>query len=618
MATDVEALMLRIEASATKLERDMAKANGIFDKGARQMEQRAKQAGDKMKAGLEKSAATFGAGVGKLIGAVAATVGVTMLAAEIKRLADVADQSKKIGISAEALQAYQYNAKMAGSSSEEMTSALIRFSKEVGESGEKSSKLAQLFRDNGVAMRDSKGVLLPYNDLLEKFAGIVARAANDQDAAAIAAVGFGKAGAGMVPVLRDMAGGLSDVSKKAADAGVLVKNELVARADEFDDAWTTAIMSIKAGLASLVLEAAKARPFQTLQSDWAHALSKLPAAEVQAKFGNTDGLSDADLKARLRAKDALAAQLENGKTTPDLTGFDRVKDRRSKPPIERPKSEGETEDEYDREIRQIQEKTAALMVEIGLVGKSTLEAEKAREMQKLKTAADKADLELTPARLAEMDKTATAFAQQTAALEKAKDAHEAYNDLQKSVGDGMADFFTDITTGGKTAGEALAGLTKKLEEAAIRALILGEGPLAKILGLAGEKGAAGGLIGMMFKGFGFADGGIMGPRGPMALKRYASGGIANSPQLAMFGEGSMAEAYVPLPNGRAIPVDLRMPEVRSGAGGNRSTTVYNIDARGADQVAIAKLQAQIVSLQRGAGAAVDHRVQVNQVRGTRS
>ena len=32
--------------------------------------------------------------------------------------------------------------------------------------------------------------------------------------------------------------------------------------------------------------------------------------------------------------------------------------------------------------------------------------------------------------------------------------------------------------------------------------------------------------------------------------------MATSPQLAMFGEGSTPEAYVPVPNGR-IPVDLR-------------------------------------------------------------
>lgn len=73
------------------------------------------------------------------------------------------------------------------------------------------------------------------------------------------------------------------------------------------------------------------------------------------------------------------------------------------------------------------------------------------------------------------------------------------------------------------------------------------------------------------KGFGFAMGGIMSAGGPMKLKRYAAGGIASSPQLAMFGEGSRPEAYVPLPDGRSIPVTM------SGNGGN---IVVNVDASG--------------------------------------
>jgi hypothetical protein len=43
----------------------------------------------------------------------------------------------------------------------------------------------------------------------------------------------------------------------------------------------------------------------------------------------------------------------------------------------------------------------------------------------------------------------------------------------------------------------------------------------------------------------------------LPLRTYASGGIANRPQLAIYGEGSMNEAIVPLPDGRSIPVDLR-------------------------------------------------------------
>ena len=54
----------------------------------------------------------------------------------------------------------------------------------------------------------------------------------------------------------------------------------------------------------------------------------------------------------------------------------------------------------------------------------------------------------------------------------------------------------------------------------------------------------------------FADGGIMTSKGSLPLRTYATGGIANRPQVSVFGEGSMAEAYVPLPDGRSIPVTM--------------------------------------------------------------
>ena len=67
---------------------------------------------------------------------------------------------------------------------------------------------------------------------------------------------------------------------------------------------------------------------------------------------------------------------------------------------------------------------------------------------------------------------------------------------------------------------------------------------------------------------GFADGGIMSAAGPGTLRRYAAGGIADTPQVALFGEGSTPEAYVPLPDGRSIPVSMQ------GGGGSSITIVH--------------------------------------------
>ncbi|OAO43130.1 phage tail length tape measure protein [Escherichia coli] len=62
----------------------------------------------------------------------------------------------------------------------------------------------------------------------------------------------------------------------------------------------------------------------------------------------------------------------------------------------------------------------------------------------------------------------------------------------------------------------------------------------------------------------FANGGIFGKDGVIPLRAYQKGGIAKSPQLALFGEGDMNEAYVPLPDGRTIPVTLSTDGMSGG------------------------------------------------------
>lgn len=85
----------------------------------------------------------------------------------------------------------------------------------------------------------------------------------------------------------------------------------------------------------------------------------------------------------------------------------------------------------------------------------------------------------------------------------------------------------------------------------------------------GESG--GGIWDSIKSFFSFANGGVMTPYGAVELRKYASGGIANKPQLALYGEGSMNEAFVPLPDGRTIPVTM------NGGGQGASVTVNVIN-----------------------------------------
>ncbi len=81
--------------------------------------------------------------------------------------------------------------------------------------------------------------------------------------------------------------------------------------------------------------------------------------------------------------------------------------------------------------------------------------------------------------------------------------------------------------------------------------------------------------------FGFANGGVMTAAGPLPLRAYAGGGVANSAQLAVFGEGSMPEAFVPLPDGRSIPVTMKASN--GGGGGDVFNISVSVTGSGAVQ-----------------------------------
>ena len=104
-----------------------------------------------------------------------------------------------------------------------------------------------------------------------------------------------------------------------------------------------------------------------------------------------------------------------------------------------------------------------------------------------------------------------------------------------------------------------------------------------------------------------AAGGVMTPHGPVQLKHYQTGGVAYGPQMALYGEGSRPEAYVPLPDGRRIPVNIqaqREPAASTHADNDNRTVVVNqyITIQGnATPQAVAEMKVTAFQrLQRGA------------------
>ena len=155
--------------------------------------------------------------------------------------------------------------------------------------------------------------------------------------------------------------------------------------------------------------------------------------------------------------------------------------------------------------------------------------------------------------------------------DKGKDTFEELKDAVEGWGRQATDAFVDFAFTGKASfGDMASSILKDMAKMLVQKQLMG--PLFNMIDGGAGGGGLGGIGSMVSSLFGFADGGVMTGSGPMPLRAYASGGVATGPQLALYGEGSMNEAFVPLPDGRSIPVTMQ--------GGGGTSIVVNVNASG--------------------------------------
>ena len=193
---------------------------------------------------------------------------------------------------------------------------------------------------------------------------------------------------------------------------------------------------------------------------------------------------------------------------------------------------------------QTEQRIKDLEIEAGIIDET-----KARQLQKDRLIAElqQGNNKLTEEQLQRIDKAYEGINKKTS------ESTQLFRQLGQSVISTLADAFDNLFDQTKTMRDMLNDLLRQT---------------ARLLVEFGLRAGIKSLFPNLF-----ANGGIMTGNGPLPLKRYANGGIATSPQLAMFGEGSTPEAYVPLPDGRSIPVKMK-----GGAG--MGNVVVNVDATG--------------------------------------
>lgn len=216
--------------------------------------------------------------------------------------------------------------------------------------------------------------------------------------------------------------------------------------------------------------------------------------------------------------------------------------------------------------------------------------DKARTAEELRQAAMEAGIKITPELAGQIEFLADGYARAGVEAKKLAESQEEQAEKVKEyfgvARDSLRGFIDDLIEG-KTATEALGNALGKIGDKLI------DMGLEALLG----TGSGSNPFGAVGKLFGLAKGGIVSNGRP---RMFAKGGVSST--AAVFGEAG-PEAAVPLPDGRRIPVDLRMPQ-GGGSGAISAPVSIVIDATGADAAGLARVERQLAALKTSLPATV--------------
>ena len=144
-------------------------------------------------------------------------------------------------------------------------------------------------------------------------------------------------------------------------------------------------------------------------------------------------------------------------------------------------------------LRDLQQEQAQL-------GMTTQAAAEYRFMMEAINTAAEHHIQLTPQQLDQLRQLAARYAEVSVSIEKTKASQQRMKELQGELGSLAQNSIMGLVDGTKNWNDVLKDSLKLLAELILKAALLGEGPLGT---------GGGGLIGSLFKGVGFADGGYV-------------------------------------------------------------------------------------------------------------
>lgn len=224
----------------------------------------------------------------------------------------------------------------------------------------------------------------------------------------------------------------------------------------------------------------------------------------------------------------------------------------------------------------LRRKIALLEAEARTIGETYFQRDALKAQTELLAAAYKAGLQPSQELTDHTRRLGEEYALAAEKVRMAKDQWQAANELAKTFGNAAISGIEGLISGTKTLNQALSETLRTLGNMALKAALLGEGPLAAFFGTksaspGGTGGLFGGLAGLLFGGF------------------RASGGPVSAGKSYVVGEKGV-EVFTPSVAGFISPNG-------KGGGGGSNVTMFN-DFRDASAPAIAAIMNRIDRMER--------------------
>ena len=257
---------------------DTDKANKSIGKTEKQTDSLSKKLGRGIKTAGKWAAGLTAAAVGVAAGAFAMTKKIT------GNFDDIAKSSTKLGVSTDAYQEMDYWASQNGLSSEQMEKGVRRLNQRIGEARAGNEKYSDALKNLGVDMGAVEDGTISTEDAMYQSIQSLSEMTNEQDKAALASELFGKKMAtDLMPALQDGSLSLEDAKKKAHELGIVIEEDTLNAAEDFNDTWDDMTRMLSAVGQKII---AKLIPIFQSMMDW--VMDHMP--QIQAVFQTVFGV----------------------------------------------------------------------------------------------------------------------------------------------------------------------------------------------------------------------------------------------------------------------------------------------------------------------------------------